>query len=988
MLNTESIPVTFPPTVQSVMDRYLQQLREKDDDDAMALRELLEQDDTFQQQCLRVWAASDHAAGICLQMPGELVECYRAGTLTSDDCDFAEQLQMQLKPLYEETAESGLDVLKAKLRNFHKQQILRIIWRDVCALADVRSTCRDVSLLAEAVLDGALALLHHWGVRQWGQPRNAHGKLQEMVVIGMGKLGAGELNLSSDIDLIFAFPETGETLPVNAQDSMSNQAYFLRLGQRLIDVLDTVTRDGFVFRVDMRLRPYGSDGALACSFDAMENYYQVQGRDWERYAMIKARVVAGDRDGGAALLERLRPFVYRRYLDFSAFEALRSLKAQINKQVRRKGMSEDIKLGPGGIREAEFVVQALQLVHGGRERSLQQPSLYAAMEAIRENDYLPEGAVEELSQAYTFLRDLENKLQAYANKQTQALPRSEEARQRIAIAMRHPDWASLTQELDHFRDMVDRHFSAVIQLEEDENINSRHDVEEGELPALWQQELDERSAVQALTDLGFEDAEQTWRMIVDFRKSRQFFTLPAESRQRFNRFMPVLLATLAREQTPSLGFVRVMKMVSAVARRTAYLVLLIENPGAMQQFVRLCTASPFIADFLSLHPVLLDELLGGLDEPPGKAELQDELHLQLMRIEEGNFEAQMEFLRYFKQSHTLQVAAAQITGTMTVMKVSDYLTFTAEAILDQVLALSWQHLVRKHGYPVNSKGQHGEMDFVVIGYGKLGGIELSYISDLDLVFLHDGALDENTCITDSQKAINSREFYTRLAQRVITMLDTHTMSGRLYEVDMRLRPSGESGLLVSSLPAFEKYQREQAWTWEHQALVRARPVAGSRTLTSEFDALRAKVLSTRRDIDQLADDVLKMRKRMRDELTRKAGRKASQPPFVIKQGEGGIVDIEFMVQFLVLSRSGEYPELLRWSDNMRILEEVEKYAILPEVDVRRLMDAYLALRSMLHRFALEESDLEDPLAPLTEHREAVKAQWQKVFSPWLQEPSE
>jgi len=980
VLNTE----TFPEVVQSVIDRYWQQLQNSDSTGAGELRELLEQDTTFRQQLLRVWVASDYAATICLQAPEVLLSLYQSGALTSDASDFHAQLETGLAPLREESAESGLDILKVKLRRFHKQQMLRVIWRDVCRLCDVRATCSDVSLLAEAALDCSLSLLHKWSVRQWGEPRNASGHKQQMVIIGMGKLGAGELNLSSDIDLIFAYPDSGDTEPVDGSESMTNQAFFLRLGQRLIDVLDTVTRDGFVFRVDMRLRPYGSDGALVCSFDAMENYYQVQGRDWERYAMIKARVVAGDRQAGADLLERLRPFVYRRYLDFSAFEALRNLKAQINKQVRRKGMNEDIKLGHGGIREAEFVVQALQLVHGGRQRSLQQPSLYAAMDALREKAHLPGNAIDELSSAYTFLRDLENRLQAYANKQTQALPRNGEVRQRVAMAMGFDDWASLVEKLNHHRATIDRHFSDVIRLEEDEDVNSRHEIDEGELPALWQQQLDDEAAKAVLTGLDFENPEQTWQLIVEFRKSRQFVTLPAESRQRFNRFMPVLLATLAREQTPSLGFVRVMKMVESVARRTAYLVLLIENPAAMQQFVKLCTASPFIADFLSLHPVLLDELLGGIDEPPGKAELQDELHLQLMRIEEGNFEAQMEFLRYFKQSHTLQVAAAQITGTMTVMKVSDYLTFTAEAVLEQVLALSWHHLVRKHGYPVNGSGNHGEMDFVVIGYGKLGGIELSYISDLDLVFLHDGALDEDTCVTDGQKAINSREFYTRLAQRVITMLDTHTMSGRLYEVDMRLRPSGESGLLVSSLPAFEKYQQQEAWTWEHQALVRARAVAGSRKLTAEFDALRAQVLSSARDIDQLASDVLKMRQRMRDELTRKAGKNASRPPFVIKQGEGGIVDIEFMVQFLVLSGSREHPALLRWSDNMRILEEAEKCNVLQKQDIRRLMEAYLALRSMLHRFALEESDLEDPLAPLLNHREVVKTLWNTVFSRWLQ----
>ncbi len=993
--STQDRPMTdqFPDAVREVVDRYWQRLEESPLPAAQALRELMLQDSDRCAQLLRVWAASDYAANVILQWPDILMTLIDAGSLDSADPDFAEDLRTCLRSLGEgsgqDSGEACPDALKAVLRRFHTRQMLRIIWRDVCGMADVRTTCREVSLLAEAALDETLALLHQWSVQAWGEPRDANGVPQRMVVIGMGKLGAGELNLSSDIDLIFAYPEAGETAHEEsaARESITNQEFFLRLGQRLIEALDAVTRDGFVFRVDMRLRPYGSDGALVCSFDAMENYYQVQGRDWERYAMIKARTVAGDRRAGAALLLRLRPFVYRRYLDFSAFEALRSLKTQINKQVRRKGMSEDIKLGRGGIREAEFVIQALQLVHGGRDRSLQQASLYAAMSALGAAGCLPPASVEELSEAYTFLRDLENKLQAFANKQTQALPRNPVERQRIAAAMGFDDWPALFGRLEHWRAVVDRQFHAVIQLEEDEDINSRHEVDDGELPALWQQHLDDETAIETLRGLGFEEPDQTWQLILSFRKNRNFVTLPAESRQRFNRFMPLMLATLACEQTPSRGFVRVMKMVEAVARRTAYLVLLIENPAAMQQFVRLCTASPFIADFLSLHPVLLDELLGGIDQPPEKSELQDELKLQIMRMEETNFEAQMEFLRYFKQSHTLQVAAAQISGTLTVMKVSDYLTFIAEAILGQVIALSWQHLVRKHGYPVNTRGEHGEMDFVIIAYGKLGGIELSYISDLDLVFLHDGALDEETRVVEGQRAINSREFYTRLAQRVITMLDTHTMSGRLYEVDMRLRPSGESGLLVSSLPAFEKYQTDEAWTWEHQALVRARAVAGSERLSREFGTLRASVLSRPRDVGKLADDVLGMRKRMRDELTRKAGAGASSPPFQIKQGEGGIVDIEFMVQFLVLSGSRDHESLLRWSDNMRILESIERCGLLSADDTRMLMEAYLALRSALHRFALQESDLEQPLVPLEPHRENVARLWQQLFADWLGEPA-
>ncbi|OFE13066.1 bifunctional glutamine synthetase adenylyltransferase/deadenyltransferase [Pseudohongiella acticola] len=980
----------LPDALTPIIERYWQRLLEREQEAPSGLPELLAEQRRLAEQMALVWAASDYAANLCIEKPTLLLELVKSEELLHlIRDDYHGQLQDSLADLTDTPDEAGLKTL---LRQFQQRQMLRLIWRDVCKLSSVRETAAEVSALAEACLDVTLAQLHRWAVQTHGEPVAARsGKALQLVVLGMGKLGASELNLSSDIDLIFAYPESGET-----SKGISCQQFFLRLGQQLVDALDAVTADGFVFRVDMRLRPYGSEGVLVCSFDAMENYYQSQGRDWERYAMIKARTVAGDREAGAELMQRLRPFSYRRYLDFSAFESLRSMKQQINKQVRKKGMSQDIKLGAGGIREVEFVVQALQMVHGGRDKRLQQTSLYNAMDVLREGEYLPADTVQALRNSYSFLRDLEHKLQGFANKQTQSLPASEQEQLRVALAMavpdvRHADWSALMSVLEQHRDIVRQHFTDVIHTDEDDDDASRHDVDDDELQGLWQQELSEEAATKLLADLGYEAPAQTCEQLLAFRRDKVFQTLPAESRARFARFMPLLLATLATEKTPSVGFSRVMKMVESVARRTAYIVLLAENPGAMKQFVRLCTASPFVAEFLSQHPVLLDELLTVMEKPPEKSELQAELAQGLLRLGENSFEEQMEYLRYFKMSHTLQVAAAQITGTMTVMKVSDYLTFTAEAVLEQVLALCWQHLTHKHGYPVNLSGEHGTMDFAAIAYGKLGGIELSYISDLDLVFLHDGALDEDTVTSDGQKSINSREFYTRMAQRVITMLGTHTVSGKLYEVDMRLRPSGESGLLVSTLPAFEQYQQKDAWTWEKQALVRSRAVAGSAAMAADYEALRAKILSQPRDRAVLAEDVVKMRKRMREELTRKAGRNASQPPFVIKQGEGGIVDIEFMVQFFVLSQSVDCPALLTYSDNIRILEAAAGCGVLSEAEIERLIAAYLALRATLHEFALQYTEsgpesrandeaIASALAPLEKVQADVIQLWQKVFS--------
>ncbi len=972
------------PALGDLIARYWQRLRESELTQGLSPKEslvtLVEQEETFTKGLCSVWCASDYVAQLCIASPAMVVDLYRRGELhRAAKDDFAQELQgriAELRTLPEAEREAAL---KQRLRRYQQAQMLRLIWRDVCERADIRELCAEISALADAQLDAALSVLHEAAVQKWGCPVGERsGRPQAMSIIGMGKLGAHELNLSSDIDLIFIYPEAGETQPAQGEP-LTNQQFFTRLGQRLIDVIDTVTADGFVYRVDMRLRPYGSEGALVCSFDAMETYYQSQGRDWERYALIKGRIVAGDQVRGLELLAQLRPFVYRRYLDFSAFEALRSMKMQINKQVRRKGLSQDIKLGPGGIREVEFIVQALQLVHGGRDKRLQEPSLYLAMAVLEAQGYLPAATVSELCEAYGFLRALEHKLQGLANKQTQMLVSDPLERERVALAMGCADWPALVETLDRHRHRVSQHFAEVIRAE-DEDQPVVHTAENSEWGSLWRQEMTRAAAEQFLQARAFEDAAGTLALIEDFRQDRHFVLLQGESRQRFDRFMPVLLQAVSEAPTPSLALRRVMTLISAVSRRTAYLVLMLENRSVLKEVVTLCTASPFVTEFLSKHPVLLDELLGGIDEPPVKAVLQEELAQQLLRIEPDNYEEQMETLRYFKQSHTLQVAAAQITGRLTVMKVSDYLTFTAEAVLEQVLALSWHFLTRKHGYPVNTAGEHGNMDFVVIGFGKLGGLELSYLSDLDLVFLHQGSLDEMTVTRGDQRPLYSREFYTRLAQRVISMLGTHTVSGTLYEVDMRLRPSGESGLLVSSVDAFASYERQEAWTWEHQALVRARAVAGSATLHATFDALRATILGAERDRATLFREVSAMRRRMRDEFAKRPAAERGKLSFIIKHSEGGIVDIEFMVQALVLAYGHQFPSLLTYPDNVRILEAAQECQVMTQADAALLTSAYLGLRSALHHYALSQQEDEVLSPALQAQQHQVHEVWTRLFA--------
>ncbi|MEE4633954.1 bifunctional [glutamate--ammonia ligase]-adenylyl-L-tyrosine phosphorylase/[glutamate--ammonia-ligase] adenylyltransferase [Pseudomonas alliivorans] len=907
----------------------------------------------------RVCAASDFVTEQICRDPRMLLDMADAGELERSFS--AGELRGQIANALG-TATTD-DELGRNLRRQRMRHQVRIIWRDLTRQADLIETCRDLSDMADACIDLACHWLHERLCQQFGTPTGRRtGLPQQMVILGMGKLGAVELNLSSDIDLIFGYPEGGET--VGVKRPLDNQEFFIRLGQRLIKALDPVTVDGFVFRVDMRLRPYGSSGALVLSFNALEQYYQDQGRDWERYAMIKARVVGGDQKAGAELLEMLRPFVYRRYLDFSAIEALRTMKQLIQQEVKRKGMAENIKLGAGGIREVEFIAQAFQLIHGGRDLSLQQRPLFKVLKTLEGQGYLPGAVTEELREGYEFLRYTEHAIQAIADRQTQMLPDNEQDQARIALMMGFSGWASFHERLMYWRGRVSWHFRQVIADPDSDPDEEQEDDSDvivgGEWLPLWEESQDEEAASRQLSQAGFVNAETAIRHLANLRSSPHLRSMQRLSRERLDAFIPRLLAQAVEHAKPDLVLERVLPLVEAVARRSAYLVLLTENPDALRRLLTLCAASPWIAEQIARFPLLLDELLneGRLFNPPLAPELAAELRERLIRIPEDDLEQQMEALRHFKLAHSLRVAASEITGSLPLMKVSDYLTWLAEAILEQVLALAWRHSVARHGTPSRPDGTLCDPGFVIVGYGKVGGIELGHGSDLDLVFIHDG--DPQT-ETDGARPIDSAQFFTRLGQRIIHLLTTQTNSGQLYDVDMRLRPSGASGLLVSSLGAFARYQDKEAWTWEHQALVRARVLTGSPDLGREVEKVRADVLGRERDLDKLRAEVSEMRAKMRDNLGSRltaAGRGAnafeSSMPFDLKQDAGGIVDIEFMVQYAALAWSREHPGLLQYTDNIRILEGLEEAGLLPDADASLLREAYKAYRSAAHRQALQK----------------------------------
>jgi glutamate-ammonia-ligase adenylyltransferase len=976
----DDLPAILQRDVSLAFDHLLEACNDQQRD----RYQVLLNDSRWASRLTRLFAASQFCAQQARRHPDWLPDLHDSGdldrTLPPDDWH---------RRLHEFAGDpASVDALDKMLRDFRNREYLRILWRDFNRLCELPETTADITGVAESCIQAALEF-HDAALRaELGTPTSAaDGSRQQLVILGMGKLGARELNLSSDIDLIFSYPAQGETQGATqsatqgAVRSVHNQEYFSTLGKRVIQSLDRLTPDGFVFRVDMRLRPYGDSGALVLNFDAMEEYYQDQGRDWERYAMIKARVVAGDQQAGARLLEILRPFTYRRYLDFSAFESLREMKRLIQREVRKRKLNDNIKLGPGGIREIEFIAQCFQLIRGGRERVLQQRNLRNVLKTLRELQYLPSEVVDELQAANIFLRNTEHAIQGYADKQTQDLPTSEPARAAIALAMDFSDWTAFKAELDRHRDRVGIHFGNIIEPVESEKEGA------SEVPwAPWQlfwSELDANTdAAQTLTAAGHEDAPEVARRLLALRNSSDVRRMQSTSRERLDAFMPRLLLVVLGAEKPSQTLLRILPLVESVLRRTAYLVLAVENPQVLQQLVVLCAASPWIAQQLSRHPVLLDELLnaGTLYTAPEKSVLQRDLQAQLLRVPMDDLEAQMEALRYFKLAHALRVAASEVTGRLPLMKVSDYLTWIAEAILAHVLELAWHFLVEKHGRPQKAEGVACDKDFIIVGYGKLGGIELGHNSDLDLVFIHDA---DPMLMTDGIAPIDNGGFFTRLGQRIIHILTAQTAMGMLYEVDMRLRPSGNSGLLVTSLKAFRDYQLKEAWTWEHQALVRARPVAGDAALAEKFNAVRKEIICLPRDPEKLKHDVVEMREKMRAQLTPKDTETEANPVFDLKHGRGAIVDIEFIVQYSLLRWAHEHPELARWTDNVRQLEILQSEQLLREENAERLTAAYKSYRDSLHRLNLQQEPGRAELDAFSLQRELVVTTWAEMFFPML-----
>jgi len=915
----------------------------------------------------KVLACSPYVAQQFRQKPQLLLEHLESGSLyaTLNKADMVAQLKQCLDEPGADTDAHTIE-LAVGLRRYRQRQMTRIVWRDFCRLADTQETIRDTSFLAEVCIAEAAQRIQLELEERFGVPRSGkNSEAQKLIVLAMGKLGARELNLSSDVDLIFAYPQSGST--VGTDQSITNEEFFIKVGQGIISALDPVTAEGFVFRVDMRLRPYGDSGALVHNFNALEDYYQDQGRDWERYAMIKARPITGDPEQSQILMETLRPFVYRRYIDFGVIESLRSMKKMIATEVRRRGLHADVKLGHGGIREVEFIAQCFQLIRGGRDIGLQQRELIPVLAQCEALECLPPEAVVELRDAYHFLRDTEHGIQGYQDKQTQQLPQDEYPQLALAIVMGFASWSEFLARLQAHRDRVAQHFRDLIAEPE-----PTADVDESDDSLLWGEELTETS----LAQVGFREPTKSLEVLRELRSNGRVVTLQAEGSARLEQFMPQLLRSCAEVENPDLALARVLPIVLAVVRRSAYLALLLENPAALVDLVRLCSASPWISQEMAKRPVLLDEFLdrGSLYTAPDKKLMQDELRQQVARLAPDDLESQMDALRYFKSSHVLRVAASELAERLPLMKVSDNLTWIAEVILEQVLAVAWFDLCQKYGEPERDSKEQGS-GFAIYAFGKLGGIELGYGSDLDLVFIYDA---KRGGVTNGERSIDSAVFYTRLGQRIIHILETRMVMGQLYEVDMRLRPSGESGMLVTTVDAFRHYQTNTAWTWEHQALVRARFVAGDSDVAQKVDAVRADVLCQPREEAELVREVQGMRDKMREHLLPQEAPEKGE--FHLKQDRGGIVDIEFMVQYAVLAWSHRSPELVRWSDNVRILETLAQEGFFEQQECDALRSAYLAYRSAAHQLALQQKPGLVPAQDFDAARSAVLAKWEQLFA--------
>ena len=854
----------------------------------------------------------------------------------------AEQLQSALTP--PATTDDGL---KTQLRRLRQRVMAHIELRDLCGLAPLTEVVESMTLLADITTNFALDHYHRQLAATYGEPLDKAGRPQRLLIIGMGKLGGRELNVSSDVDYIFVYPEDGDTA---GPKSIENYDFFTRLGKRVISALGDITGDGQVFRVDMRLRPNGDSGPLVGSLDSLETYFITQGREWERYAWIKGRTMnSGDNlqpEWVTAMQKIARPFVFRKYLDFGAINAMRDLHAQIRREVARKDMADHVKLGPGGIREIEFIAQVFQLIRGGRDPALQVRPTLSVLKLLVDRRLIPPETESELREAYIFLRRLEHRLQYVEDKQTHMLPEDPAGQAAIARSMAFADWASMLAVLNNHRDKVSRHFEQIFS-----------DPEAGEHPltGLWLGQLDEETAIEAFGNLGFRQPAEAIKRLAEMRASSRYLQLPASNRSRLDAIGPRLIEAAGTTPDPDITLTRSLQFVDSISRRGAYLALLQQYPMALRRVADMVCASSWATDYLSRHPLLLDELLDPrlYDIATDLAGFRESLQSNLA-AHASDTEREMDILREMHHAQIFRLLAQDLAGLQTIEKLSDHLTELADTIVQETLPLCWGTIKKRHC---------AAPKFAVIGYGKMGGKELGYVSDLDLVYLYDDADPD------------AEENYARLGQRLSTWLSSQTPAGTLFETDLRLRPNGDSGLLAVSVDAFRDYQLKHAWVWEHQALTRARFCAGDPAVGARFEQIRCEVLCQERDLAKLREEVIAMRHKMHDAHASK-----SASGFNLKQDSGGIIDVEFIVQYLVLGHAHRHHALTGNLGNIALLRIAAELGLIPEDQALAVGNAYREYRRLQHakRLSANPKGLVDREG-IERHIAAVDRLWKAIF---------
>ncbi|CAH1387789.1 bifunctional [glutamate--ammonia ligase]-adenylyl-L-tyrosine phosphorylase/[glutamate--ammonia-ligase] adenylyltransferase [Candidatus Nitrotoga sp. M5] len=838
------------------------------------------------------------------------------------------------------------DSLSSALRGLRKRVMLKLLTRDLGGLADLEEVMSGMSALAELTVQRAQHFIMESLEQQYGQPIDElSGEPQQLLVIGMGKLGGKELNVSSDIDLIFLYPEDGNS---NGSRSISNHDFFSRLGRRLINLISELTQDGYVFRVDMRLRPYGDSGPLVMSFAAVEEYLVAQGREWERYAWIKARVISpADYPATQELMQLVQPFIFRKYLDFGAFESMRKLHAQISQEVQRRDRIDNIKLGSGGIREIEFIAQVFQLIRGGRDVSLRIRPTLKVLQLLSEHGQLTSDIIEALSEAYVFFRRLEHRLQYMDDQQTHDLPKNIPDQAILAEGMGYPDYAALLKQLNHHRSLVSGQFALIFNTQKDSTIAS----------VLWHENLNVEELQNDLGKLGYTDTTTLAERLLHIRDSGRYKQLPNTSRQRIDKLIPQFITLCAEPNNRDQTLPRILNLLESISRRASYLAFLAEYPKVLPLLIELASASEWACEYLIKHPILLDELLDAREiyRVPDWIALDAELLTQLEQCNTDT-ERQMDVLRQFQHVQTFHLLAKDLQGLLPLETLSDHLSNLADLVLRHVLQICWRDASKKH---------QQQAQFAIIAYGKLGGLELGYSADLDLIFLYD---DQHP---------DAAEIYAKLAQRINTLLSSYTSAGRLYEIDLRLRPNGASGLLVSSIPAFAEYQQDHAWVWEHQALTRARFCTGDPQVGEQFETIRNKVLCKSRDLNELRKEIVAMRQKMQDTHPN------DSDMFDIKHDRGGMVDIEFIVQFLVLAHAHAQLELTANSGNLALLMLAGKLGLIKVELAEATSNCYRTLRALQHKMRLNSQ------SPCRVDRETIDITsvitlWEELLGPYCQ----